>query len=230
MRCANCTEAAFSPVESVSIGLFRPQQAGYRLDLPRLHCKLFRGATSFLRTYPTFRLNGFLMVHGLTVQRSRPACWRRAATLTGFVLLLCMAALCEAHTAWTDTRVSQQTIKTTICRRGHLAEVMPSFDEQMRLKAGLLEQRNIPAESATAYALDFRMPVLLGGAPDTPENIDLIPWEGEHGERRKRRFAVFLRHCVCAGAVPLTRAQKAISGDWPNQYPNLWSLTCKDVQ
>lgn len=68
-----------------------------------------------------------------------------------------MAALCEAHTAWTDTRVSQQTIKTTICRRGHLAEVMPSFDEQMRLKAGLLEQRNIPAESATAYALDFRM-------------------------------------------------------------------------
>lgn len=147
------------------------------------------------------------MDHGLTVQRSRPERWRRAATLTGFVLLLLMAASCEAQTAWTDARVSQQTIKTTICRRGHFAEVMPSFDEQMRLKAGLLEQRKIPAESATDYALDFRMPILLGGAPDAPENIDLIPWEGEHGERRKRRFAVFLRHCVCGCASSDSRAE-----------------------
>lgn len=170
------------------------------------------------------------MVHGLTVRRSRPAWWRWAATLAGFVLLPGMAALCQAQPMWTDPRVSQQTIKTTICHRGHLAEVMPSFDEQMRLKAELLEQRNIPAEAAIAYALDFRMPILLGGAPDTEQNIDLIPWGGENGERRKRRFTVFLRHCVCAGALPLTRAQKAISGDWPHQYPNLWTLTCKDVK
>lgn len=131
---------------------------------------------------------------------------------------------------WLDARVSQETITSTICHRGHIANVMPSIDDQIRLKDRLLERRGIDLTSSSDYALDFRMPVLLGGSPDAQENLDVLPWEGDDGERRKRRFTVFLRHCVCAGDLPLKRAQKAISGDWSRQYPNLWALRCRDIQ
>ncbi|MFM0339810.1 hypothetical protein [Paraburkholderia fungorum] len=132
--------------------------------------------------------------------------------------------------AWLDARVSQETINSTICHRGHIAQVMPSIDDQIRLKDALLEQRGVDPSSASDYALDFRMPVLLGGLPDAQENLDVLPWEGDHGERRKRRFTVFLRHCVCAGELSLRRAQTAISGDWSHTYPNLWALTCRDIR
>jgi hypothetical protein len=107
---------------------------------------------------------------------------------------------------------------------------MPSIDDRIRLKDKLLEQRGIDPSMASDYALDFRMPVLLGGSPDIQENLDALPWEGNGGERRKRRFTVFLRHCVCAGELSLKRAQMAISDDWSHHYPNLWALTCRDIQ
>lgn len=153
-----------------------------------------------------------------------------AATCVGLAMLLRTASACAVPLAWTDARVSQNTVTSTICHRGHMTQVMPSIDEQIRLKEALLEQRGINPEASVAYALDFRMPVLLGGSPAARENLDVLPWEGENGERRKRRFAVFLRHCVCSGELSLMRAQNAISGNWANDYPNLWALTCKDVR
>jgi hypothetical protein len=125
--------------------------------------------------------------------------------------------------------VTQSTIARTICDRDYLAKVMPSVDERILRKSQLLAQRTITPELAPDYALDFRVPVLLGGSPDATENFGLIPWDGPDGERRKRRFAVFLNRCVCAGELPLTRAQAAVSGDWANRYSNLWVLKCTDV-
>jgi hypothetical protein len=106
---------------------------------------------------------------------------------------------------------------------------MPSVDERLLRKSQLLAQSTITPESAPDYALDFRVPVLLGGSPDASENLDLIPWDGPGGERRKRRFAVFLNRCVCAGKLPLTRAQAVLSGDWADRYSNLWVLKCTGV-
>ncbi|MGQ7932410.1 hypothetical protein [Paraburkholderia sp. D1E] len=119
---------------------------------------------------------------------------------------------------------------STICHRGHIAQVMPSVDAQIRMKDELLAQRGIDPSLNIDYALDFRMPVLLGGSPDAQQNLDALPWEGDGGERRKRRLTVFLRHCVCAGELPLKRAQMVISGDWSHQYPNLWALACRDIK
>lgn len=153
-----------------------------------------------------------------------------AATLLQLAQLPCATSSHAGQPAWLDTRVSQETITSTICHRGHIAKAMPSIDEQIRLKDRLLGQRGIDPSLSSYYALDFRMPVLLGGLPDAQENLDVLPWEGDDGERRKRRFTVFLRHCVCGGDLPLKRAQEAISGDWSHQYPNLWTLTCRDVR
>ncbi|MEW9585042.1 hypothetical protein [Paraburkholderia sp. DGU8] len=166
----------------------------------------------------------------MTDQHRHPIRAVRVAALLVLAQLPFAVASYAGQPAWLDARVSQETINSTICHRGHIAQVMPSIDDQIRLKVQLLEQRGIDPSSASDYALDFRMPVLLGGLPDAQENLDVLPWEGDGGERRKRRLTVFLRHCVCAGELSLKRARTAISGDWSRTYPNLWALTCRDIQ
>lgn len=158
---------------------------------------------------------------------------RRLIGMAAFPVLMqlpCAAFSYAAQPALTDARVTQETVTSTICHRGHISHVLPSIDEQIRFKDILLEQRGIDPSTAADYALDFRLPVLLGGSPDALENRDILPWEGDAGERRKRRLSVFLRHCVCSGELSLMRAQTAIPGDWSHQYSNLWALTCKDIR
>ncbi|SFU24094.1 hypothetical protein SAMN05192563_1024164 [Paraburkholderia aspalathi] len=151
------------------------------------------------------------------------------AVLGGFALGIYSVSLYATPPSPLDPRVTQSTIESTICHRDYLTKVAPSVDERLFRKGELLAQRAITPESAPLYALDFRVPVLLGGSPDAPENFDLIPWDGPGGERRKRRFTVFLNRCVCAGEIPLARARAALSGDWPRTYPNLWMLRCRNV-
>lgn len=162
-----------------------------------------------------------------SICRSRLRC--RIALLNGVVLGFYSASIYATPPSPLDPRVTQSTVARTICHRDYLAKVMPSVDVRLLRKGQLLAQRVTSPESAPLYALDFRVPVLLGGSPDARENFDLIPWDGPDGERRKRRFTVFLNRCVCAGEIPLARAQAALSGDWANRYSNLWTLQCKNV-
>jgi len=81
--------------------------------------------------------------------------------------------------------------------------VLPSFEIQMHQKERLLKQRSIDASFASEYALDHRMPVLLGGSPNSLANLDLCRWEGRAGQRRKERLAVYLKRCVCTGDIML---------------------------
>ena len=52
------------------------------------------------------------------------------------------------------------------------------------------------------------MPVLLGGSPSSPANLDLRRWEGRAGQRRKERLAVYLKRCVCTGDITLKGADR----------------------
>jgi hypothetical protein len=128
---------------------------------------------------------------------------------------------------WLDPHVTQSTIVDTICVPGYAERVLPSFEVQMRQKSRLLKQRSIDDSFASEYALDHRMPVLLGGSPNSAANLDLRRWEGPAGQRRKERLAVYLKRCVCTGDITLKAAQAAMAGDWPNQYPNLSSMSCR---
>lgn len=125
-----------------------------------------------------------------------------------------------------DSRVTQATISTTICKSGYADEVLPPFDELMRKKDQLIKQRGEAGLGASDYALDHRLPVLLGGLPTAPSNLDIRRWDGRSGQRAKERLTVFLKRCVCTGEMPLSRAQADIVGDWPDRFPNLSSLTC----
>ncbi|VXB14736.1 conserved hypothetical protein [Burkholderia sp. 8Y] len=155
------------------------------------------------------------------------------AVLRVLFALIGMAAMLAADAAraqqpdWLDPHVTQATIVDTICVPGYVDRVLPSFQTQMRQKERLLKQRSIDASFASEYALDHRMPVLLGGSPNAPANLDVRRWEGRNGQRRKERLAVYLKRCVCTGDMTLRAAQSAMAGDWPNLYPNLSSMSCQ---
>jgi hypothetical protein len=126
-----------------------------------------------------------------------------------------------------DPRVTQSTIVDTICRPGYADEVLPPFDTLQREKEQLLKQRRVDLANASQYALDHRMPILLGGSPTAAANLDIRRWDGRAGQRRKERLAVFLKRCVCTGDMPLAAAQAAMAGDWPSQFANLSSPSCR---
>lgn len=125
-----------------------------------------------------------------------------------------------------DGKVNQSTVQDTICRGDYVADVMPSFNILMQRKLELLKETGIDAKMAPRFALGSRLPVLLGGAPDAPANVELRPWGGPDGARRKRRLTVVLRRCVCEGKIPLRQAQTIILGNWDTKYPHLWSRQC----
>jgi hypothetical protein len=128
--------------------------------------------------------------------------------------------------AMLDERVTQQSIADTICRPDYADAVSPPFDVMMEHKKRLLAERGIGADDGTNYALDRRVPVLLGGSPDAPANLDLLPWAGARGERRKARFAVHLKRCVCEGKLSLSDAQGAIVGNWSAAYAGFGRDSC----
>jgi hypothetical protein len=119
--------------------------------------------------------------------------------------------------AMLDERVTQQSIADTICRPDYADAVSPPFDVMMEHKKRLLAERGIGADDGTNYALDRRMPVLLGGSPDAPANLDLLPWAG---------FAVHLKRCVCEGKLSLSDAQGAIVGNWSAAYAGFGRDSC----
>lgn len=128
--------------------------------------------------------------------------------------------------AMLDERVTQQSIAGTICRPGYADTVSPPLDELMAHKDHLLAARGIGTDEGLTFALDRRVPVVLGGSPDAPANLDLLPWAGHAGERRKARAAVMLKHCVCAGKLSLADAQAAIVGNWSSVYAGFGQTSC----
>ncbi|WP_213304648.1 hypothetical protein [Paraburkholderia sacchari] len=125
-----------------------------------------------------------------------------------------------------DARVTQESVAETICRPGYADTVAPPFDETMAQKGRLLAARGIDSDEGVAYALDRRVPILLGGSPDAAANFDLLPWGGHAGERRKSLLTVRLKRCVCAGRISLAEAQAAISGNWAHRYDQLTRMQC----
>lgn len=125
-----------------------------------------------------------------------------------------------------DARVTQDSVADTICRPGYADTVSPPLDQVMAHKDRLLAARGIDADDGASYALDRRVPIVLGGSPDASQNFDLLPWAGHGGERRKELLTVRLKRCVCAGRVSLAEAQAAIVGNWTREYGRFARMDC----
>jgi hypothetical protein len=128
-----------------------------------------------------------------------------------------------------DGRVTQQNIGATICRPGYAETVAPPFDDLMEHKDRLLAEQGIDPDRGTRYALDRRVPIVLGGSPDAADNLDLLPWSGHRGERRKALLTAKLKRCVCEGRMSLSEAQAAIVGNWSALYSGFGGAVCGDA-
>jgi hypothetical protein len=159
---------------------------------------------------------------------ARAGCTPRRALLMGLTTMLALriGVVHAQVSGMLDHRVTQQSVGETICRPGYADAVAPPFDELMAHKDHMLAARGIDAEDGFAFALDRRVPIVLGGSPDAPANLDLLPWAGQQGERRKARAAVMLKHCVCEGKLSLAQAQAAIVGNWSMVYSGFGQTSC----
>ncbi|WP_027801703.1 hypothetical protein [Paraburkholderia dilworthii] len=181
------------------------------------------------------RRSGYSSDHTGSIFRGHPLAFAPWPTRhVRFALVLSLAALFALRVGevraqqagMLDERVTQQSIGETICRAGYASAVAPPFDELMAHKDRMLAERGIDADDGADFALDRRVPVVLGGSPDAPSNLGLLPWAGRQGERRKARAAVMLKRCVCEGKLSLAEAQAAIVGDWSVVYSGFSQTSC----
>lgn len=161
---------------------------------------------------------------------ARPVRETRRALLPGLVLSALLAlpvtGLRAQDRDMLDHRVTQRSVGDTICRPGYADTVAPPFERLMAHKERMLAARGIDAEQGAAFALDRRVPIVLGGAPDAPANFDLLPWGGPQGARRKARVAVMLKRCVCEGQLSLAQAQAMIVGNWSTVSAGFGQASC----
>ncbi|HXZ06906.1 MAG TPA: hypothetical protein VEI25_02515, partial [Paraburkholderia sp.] len=122
----------------------------------------------------------------------------------GLWLAICASAVLRIGVAnaqdasMLDERVTQQSVADTICRPGYADSVSPPLDKLMQYKSRLLAEQGISSTAGIGYALDRHVPIVLGGSPDSPANLGLLPWAGHTGERRKELLTAKLKRCVCA--------------------------------
>ena len=116
-----------------------------------------------------------------------------------------------------DPRVNQSNIDQTICVPGYAHSVRPSYSITGPLKRQLMRSEH-PGERYAGYELDHLVPLSLGGAPDSPQNLWLEPRGGAWNAGDKDQLEFVLWRLVCRHEVPLTAAQRDIAGDWTAAY------------
>lgn len=120
--------------------------------------------------------------------------------------------------------VTPQTIHRTICVKGYTDTVRPSTHYTNGIKFRLMRQAGILETEASDWALDHKVPLVLGGHPRALDNLQLLTAK-ENG--RKARVEVKLQCLVCSGQVSLAEAQAAMEGGWREAYRTYAMQKCR---
>jgi hypothetical protein len=110
--------------------------------------------------------------------------------------------------------VTQENLGSTICMSGYTKSVRPASVYTNGVKAKLLREAGLPTSEMPAYELDHVIPLALGGHPRKLSNLQLQPWEGEHGAKRKDVLEIHLHSLVCHHKLTLHDAQTCIAENW----------------
>ncbi len=143
--------------------------------------------------------------------------------LVAWLVALALPALADMAL---NPDVHQDTIAATICTPGYTKTVRPSTTYTNGVKRKLMREAGIDESLISDYELDHIVPLALGGHPRQLGNLQLQPWEGDSGAKRKDRLEVKLQCLVCAGQVPLDTAQHAIYDDWQAAYHLYAKMKC----
>lgn len=144
------------------------------------------------------------------------------------LVLVSLAVACSAHAAGAlNPDVTPDNIHQTICVPGYTKSVRPAPVYTKGVKRELLREAGIDKSHMPDYELDHIIPLALGGHPRKLENLQLQPWEGPDGAKRKDRVEAKLHCLVCSGQVTLTDAQREISEDWQAAYHRYARVKCR---
>jgi 5-methylcytosine-specific restriction endonuclease McrA len=110
----------------------------------------------------------------------------------------------------TNPKVTQDTVDTTICRRGYTKSIRPPAAVTEAEKRGNAAAYGYSGPLSDAE-FDHLVPLSLGGDPNDPRNLWVEPGASPNP---KDDIEVRLAQMVCARKVSLAAAQEAIANDW----------------
>lgn len=114
--------------------------------------------------------------------------------------------------------VTQANIYETICVRGWTRMIRPPEEYTYRLKRAQLSEWGYSDQQTRDYEEDHLIPLGLGGSPTSPQNLWPEPLAGPWNAHVKDRLENYLHEQVCAGWMPLAKAQREITRDWIAAY------------
>lgn len=126
-----------------------------------------------------------------------------------------------------NEKVTQETIRKTICVSGYTNTIRPSTRVTNAIKNNMMVNAGLNPAKAWQYELDHIIPLALGGHPNNPQNFMLQPWDGEDGAKKKDKLEVRLQCLVCTGVIELQPAQEAIFYGWKSAYEAYMGIACK---
>lgn len=118
----------------------------------------------------------------------------------------------------TNPKVTQATIKDTICRSGYTKGIRPPASITGREKHANAQSYSYTGSLSDAE-YDHLISLELGGDPNDPRNLWVEPPSPGHQpgagvNNPKDKVENTLHSLVCSGQVPLATAQSAIASNW----------------
>ncbi|WP_405878203.1 hypothetical protein OG762_05715 [Streptomyces sp. NBC_01136] len=115
-----------------------------------------------------------------------------------------------------NSAVTQSTINSTICVSGYSSSIRPSTSYTNALKVKQIAEYGYSDTATADYEEDHLIPLSLGGAPKSEQNLWPEPRYavGGYSAADKDTVEYKLYEAVCAGTIKLVPAQKAIATDW----------------
>lgn len=116
----------------------------------------------------------------------------------------------------TNARVTQATIRSTICVPGYSSSVRPPESYTQKLKYHQLDTGyNLRGDTrASHYEEDHLIPLEVGGSPTSVKNLWPEPWNTTWNAGKKDSLENTMHRLVCSGAVLLTTAQRVFAANW----------------
>ncbi|HET6815815.1 MAG TPA: DUF3761 domain-containing protein [Mycobacteriales bacterium] len=116
--------------------------------------------------------------------------------------------------------VTQQTIRSTICRTGYTSTIRPPSGYTTSLKVQQLDSGYAFRGDVSTYDYeeDHLIALELGGAPSNPRNLWPEPYATGAGAKTKDLLENQLHDLVCSGRLSLRVAQRAIATNWWQAY------------
>jgi hypothetical protein len=117
----------------------------------------------------------------------------------------------------TDSRVTQDNIKQTICVSGYTSTVRPSSSITNKIKVERMQAYGF-TDSMGNYELDHLISLELGGSPDSVQNLWPESYNIPCNARAKDKVENLLHSEICKGSISLEEAQHEIVNNWEEVY------------